>query len=131
MTDYKTTFTRSLSNPEEYWAEQASSVAWYKPPASILGKDENGNDAWFSDGELNSSYLALDYQVEQGRGDQTALIYDSPVTDSTASYTYSELRDEVATFAGVLASLDIGKGDRVIIYMPMIPQAAIAMLARA
>ena len=110
MTDYKTAFTHSLANPEEYWAEQAGNVAWYKPPTTILEKDENGNDAWFPDGELNSSYLALDYHVEQGRGDQTALIYDSPVTDSTASYTYSELRDEVATFAGVLASLDINMG---------------------
>ena len=131
VTDYKTAFRRSLAHPEEYWAEQAASVAWYKSPGSILGKDTNGNDAWFSDGELNSSYLALDYHIEQGRGDQAALIYDSPVTNSTASYTYSELRDEVATFAGVLASLSISKGDRVIIYMPMIPQAVIAMLACA
>ncbi|MBT5685554.1 MAG: AMP-binding protein, partial [Gammaproteobacteria bacterium] len=131
MSDYKTAFRRSLAHPEEYWAEQAASVAWYKSPGSVLGKDTNGNDAWFSDGELNSSYLALDYHIEQGRGDQTALIYDSPVTNSTASYTYSELRDEVATFAGVLASLSISQGDRVIIYMPMIPQAVIAMLACA
>jgi propionyl-CoA synthetase len=106
-------------------------VAWYKAPTSILRKDSNGNDTWSSDGELNSSYLALDYHIEQGCGDQTALIYDAPVTNSTASYTYSELRDEVATFAGVLDSLSISKGDRTIIYMPMLPQAAIAMHARA
>ena len=128
MTNYKTAFRQSLAHPEAYWAEQAASVAWYKPPGSILGQDSNGNDTWFADGELNSSYLALDYHIEEGRGDQIALIYDSPVTNSTASYTYSELRDEVAMFAGALASLSIGKGDRVIIYMPMIPQAVIAML---
>ena len=131
MADYKTEFARSLVSPQAYWAEQAGHVAWYTPPKSILSKDENGNDAWFADGELNSSYLALDYHVENGRGEQTALIYDSPVTGSTASYTYNELKDEVAKFTGVLNSLDIGIGDRVIIYMPMIPQAAIAMLACA
>jgi len=96
-----------------------------------LGKDSNGKDAWFSDDELNASYLTLDYHIEQGRGDQAALIYDSPVTNSTASCMYSELRDEVATFAGVLDWLGVSKGDRVIIYMPMIPQAVIAMLACA
>jgi len=84
VTDYKTAFRRSLASPEEYWG-QASSAAWYKSPTSILGKDSNGNDTWFSDGELNSSYLALDYHVEQGREDQAALIYDSPVTKSSAS----------------------------------------------
>ena len=131
MTDYKTAFKRSLANPEEYWAEQASSAAWYKSPTSILGKDSNGNDAWFSDGERNSSYLALDYHIEQERGDQAALIYDSAVTNSTASYTYGELRDEVATFVGVLDSLGVSKGGRVIIYIPMIPQAVISMHARA
>ena len=104
-------------------------MAWYKSPTSILGKDSNGNYAWFADGELNSFYLALDYHIEQGRCDQAALICDSPVTNSTASYMYSELRDEVATFASVLDWLGVSKGDRVIIYMPMIPQAVIAILA--
>ena len=91
-------------------------MAWYKSPISIFGKNSNGNDAWFSDGELNFSCLALDYHIEQERGDQVALICDSPVTNSTASYIYSELRDEVATFAGVLDWLGVSKGDRVIIY---------------
>ena len=106
-------------------------MAWYKSLISIFGKNGNGNDARFSDGELNSSCLARDYHIEQGRGYQTALICDSSVTNSTASYMYSELRDEVATFASVLDWLGVSNGDRVIIYMPMIPQAVIAILACA
>ena len=109
----------------------ASIVAWYKPPRFILGKSDNGNDTWFSDGELNSSYLALDYHVEQECEDQAALIYDAPVTNSRAPCTYGELRDDVATFVGVLDSLGVRKSDRVIIYMPMILQEAIAMHACA
>ena len=91
-------------------------MAWYKSPTSIFGKNSNGHDAWFSDGELNSSCLDLDYHIEQERGDQVALICDSPVTNSMASYIYSELKDEVATFANVLDWLGVSKGDRVIIY---------------
>jgi propionyl-CoA synthetase len=131
LSDYKTEFKRALTAPEEYWREQASHIAWYTPPEEILGRDGNNNDAWFADGILNSSYLALDYHIEQGRGDQTALIYDSPVTNVKDTYTFTELKDAVALFAGVLKNLDVEKGDRVIIYMPMIPEAAIAMLACA
>ncbi|MBT7372340.1 MAG: AMP-binding protein, partial [Gammaproteobacteria bacterium] len=131
MTDYKTEFSRSLDTPEEFWTRQAANIAWYRPPMSILSKDANGSEEWFADGELNSSYLALDYHIEQGRGDQTALIYDSPATDTKASFTYIELRDEVARLAGVLRDLDVDIGDRVIVYMPMIPQAVFAMLACA
>ncbi|SVD31450.1 uncharacterized protein METZ01_LOCUS384304, partial [marine metagenome] len=129
VTNYQTEYRRSLEDPESYWAEQAGQVAWFQSPVNILSKDANGNDAWFADGELNSSYLALDHQIEQGRGEQSALIYDSPGTCSSANYTFVELRDEVAKLAGMLADLGVTKGDRVIIYMPMIPQAAFAMLA--
>lgn len=131
MADYKAEFKRALDDPEAFWREQATSVAWYKSPQTILSKDGNGNDAWFSDGELNSSYLALDYHIEQGRGEQTALIYDSPATGAVAKLSFNELRDEVARFAGALSELGVEKGDRVIIYMPMIAEAAIAMLACA
>ncbi len=131
MTGYKHEFTQALDNPETYWAEQADEIAWYRRPESILSKDSNGNDAWFVDGELNSSYLALDYHIEQGRGEQAALIYDSPVTGAIKKFSFFELRDEVARFAGVLVRLGVVKGDRVIIYMPMIPETVIAMLACA
>ena len=96
-----------------------------------MSTDDNGNTRWFADGTLNTAYLALDYHVEEGRGDQLALIYDSPVTDTRATFTFTELRDRVASFAGVLVSLGVVKGDRVIIYLPMIPEAVIAMLACA
>lgn len=128
---YEAEYQRSLDDPQGYWEQQAAHVAWYKPPTQILSTDDNGNHAWFVDGELNSSYLALDYHVEQGRGQQTALIYDSPVTGTKQTFTFEALRDEVALFAGVLVGLGIEKSDRVLIYMPMIPQAAIAMLACA
>jgi propionyl-CoA synthetase len=131
MADYKEEFTRSLDDPAGYWAEQANQVSWFRKPSTILTTDINGNDAWFVDGELNSCYLAVDVHVEQGRGSETALIYDSPVTDTKSTYSFIELRDEVARFAGVLQQLDVRTGDRVIIYMPMIPEAVIAMLACA
>jgi len=131
LANYQEEFVKSLNSPEAFWAEQASHIAWYTAPSSILSKDENGNDAWFADGEINSSYLALDYHIEQGRGDQLALIYDSPVTNTKTKFTFYELREAVARFAGVLRNLGIEKSDRVIIYMPMIPEAAIAMLACA
>jgi len=131
MSKYQSEFNRASEDKEKFWADQAAEVAWYSPPQTILSKDSNGNDVWFSDGELNSSYLALDYQVDTGRGEQLALIYDSPVTGSKQEYTYRELLDAVARFAGVLTDLGIVAGDRIIIYMPMIPEAAIAMLASA
>lgn len=131
MADYKEEYSQALADPQSYWGEQAKNIAWYKAPGTILSKDANDNDAWFVDGELNSAYLALDFHIEQGRGEQTALIYDSPVTNTKSQYSFIELRDEVAKFAGVLDGLGITKGDRVIIYMPMIAEAAIAMLACA
>jgi len=128
---YREEFKEAIENPEAFWRDKAGMIDWYKFPETILSKDENGNDVWFVDGELNSSYLALDYHVENGRGDQTALIYDSPATGNVAKFTYLELRDKVALFAGTLVNLGVVKGDRVIIYMPMIVEAVVAMLACA
>ena len=121
----------SIIDPEYYWKQQAKLVAWYKTPQAILSTNAEGYHQWFADGELNTSYLALDYHVEQGRGAEIALIYDSPVTQCKQQYTYRELTSEVAKFADVLRAQNVTKGDRVLIYMPMIPQAVIAMLACA
>jgi propionyl-CoA synthetase len=128
---YKAEYQRSMDDPEGFWREKAQDLKWFKFPENILSKDEHGIDHWFEDGEMNTAYMALDYHIEQGRGDQAALIYDSPVTDTKKQYTYTELRDEVAKAAGMLKDLGVEKGDRVIIYMPMIPEAVIAMLAVA
>jgi len=128
---YQAEYSASIEHPEAFWADKARVLSWYRAPQQVLSKDDNGIDRWFADGELNTAYLALDVHVEQGRGDQTALIYDSPVTDTSGRYSYSELRDQVALFAGVLRDQGVEKGDRVVIYMPMIPEAVIAMLAVA
>lgn len=123
---YTEDFHRSLTDPDAFWRDQASSIAWFKPPETIF------NDGrWFVDGELNTSWLALDYHVRSGRGDQDALIYDSPVTQTKRRYTYAELRDEVSQVAGALERAGVTRGDRVVIYMPMVPEAVIAMLACA
>lgn len=128
---YTKQYTQFLDNPESFWSKQASLITWYKHPETILNQDENNYFCWYPDGELNTSYLCLDYHIEQGRGEQAALIYDSPVTNSKASFSYLELRDRVALFAGALKSLGVTKGDRVVIYMPMVPEAVVAMLACA
>ncbi|MEH6577690.1 MAG: propionyl-CoA synthetase [Amphritea sp.] len=124
-------YKKSIETPEAFWAERAEAIEWFKKPEIILSKDENGIDRWYADGEMNTAYLALDYHVENGRADQDALIFDSPVTETKVRYTYRQLRDEVAKFAGVLKSQGVKKGDRVVIYMPMVPEAVIAMLAVA
>jgi propionyl-CoA synthetase len=123
------TLDRSLSDPVGFWGEAAEAVYWYKKWEKVLDDSHPPFYRWFVGGELNTCYNALDLHVEEGRGDQPALIYDSPVTDSIKTFTYRELRDKVATFAGALTSLGVGKGDRVIIYMPMVPGAVVAMLA--
>jgi propionyl-CoA synthetase len=122
---------KANNSPESYWLEQSELVSWYKAPKTALSTNESGWTDWFADGELNTSYLALDYHVEQGRGEQVALIYDSPVADSKQKFTFLELTELVAKFAEVLQKQQVVKGDRVLIYMPMIPQAVIAMLACA
>ncbi|TBX26101.1 propionyl-CoA synthetase [Bowmanella sp. JS7-9] len=128
---YAKEYQQSIQNPEAFWREKARQLPWFTAPATILSNDEHGIERWFADGEMNTSYMALDHHVEQGHGERIALIYDSPVSGAKRQYTYVQLRDEVAKFAGVLAGKGIGKGDRVVIYMPMIPEAAIAMLAVA
>ena len=128
---YADVHARSLSDPDAFWAEAAEAVHWTTRWERVLDDSNPPSYRWFTGGELNTCYNALDLHVENGRGDQRALIYDSPVTGSKRTYTYSELRDEVARFAGVLAGLGVGKGDRVIVYMPMVPEAIIAMLACA
>jgi propionyl-CoA synthetase len=122
---------KAKNSPESYWLEQSELVSWYKAPKVALSTNNSEWTDWFADGELNTSYLALDYHVEQGRGEQIALIYDSPVADSKQTFTFLELTELVAKFAEVLQKQQVVKGDRVLIYMPMIPQAVIAMLACA
>ncbi|MGH1543694.1 MAG: propionyl-CoA synthetase [Arenicella sp.] len=129
--NYQDEYKRSIRTPEAFWNDKAKQLDWFTLPKSILSTDEHGIYHWFADGEMNTCHMALDYHIEQGRGNQIALIYDSPVTDQRHQYSYLELRDEVARTAGMLQNLNIEKGDRVIIYMPMIPEAAIAMLACA
>jgi propionyl-CoA synthetase len=128
---YQQEYQASIDDPESFWAEKAKLLSWYKEPDNILSVDENGIHRWFADGEMNTCYMALDYHVENGRGDQLALIYDSPVTNQKKTFTYAELRDEVALCAGMLKHQGVGKGDRVIIYLPMVPEALISMLACA
>jgi propionyl-CoA synthetase len=132
MTDlYQTTFDKSINDPNAFWAEAAEDCFWYKKWDKVLDDSNKPFYRWFTGAVTNTCYNALDYHIERGHGDRVALIYDSPVTDTVKQFTYSELRDLVANFAGVLAGRGVVKGDRVIIYMPMIPEAAIAMLACA
>ncbi|NIX95273.1 propionyl-CoA synthetase [Pseudomonas fulva] len=128
---YQYSYAQSIADPAAFWAEQARSVAWYREPTVVLENSADGTHQWFPDASLNSCYLALDHQIEQGRGDQLALIYDSPVTGTQQTFSYLQLREEVARLAGLLRQLGVQKGDGVIIYMPMVPQAAMAMLACA
>ena len=128
---YPQDYQYSISHPESFWREQAKKIKWFKEPKKILTKDANQVDRWFADGELNTAFLALDYHVLNGRAEQVALIYDSPVSRTKQQFTYRQLTEEVARCAGALKTLGVSKGDRVIIYMPMIPQATIAMLACA
>ena len=131
MSSHREVLRRSLEQPEQFWAEQAESIHWDRKWDKVLDSTEAPLYRWFTGGMLNTCYNALDVHVEQGRGLQAALIYDSPVTDTRRTYTYSELRDTVAKLAGAMKARDIGHGDRVIIYMPMIPEAVMAMLACA
>ncbi len=129
--NYNEFYQRSLDDPEGFWKEQADVLEWYKRPQTILSKDKNGYPLWFADGELNICYLTIDKHIEDGYGDQVAFIYDSPVTQTIRKYTFNEVKSEVAKLAGGLLSLGLTKGDTAVIYMPMIPQVAFAMLACA
>ena len=128
---YEAAFEKSINDPNNFWAGPAEECHWYKKWDKILDDSNKPFYRWFVGGEMNTCYNALDHHIANGRGEQDALIYDSPVTNTIKKYTYNELRDVVAKFAGVLADLGVAKGDRVLIYMPMIPEAAIAMLATA
>ena len=131
MGAYADEFRRSLDDPTGFWADAAEAVEWTRKPATILDDSRAPFVRWFPDGELNTCHNALDRHVAAGRGDQTALIYDSPMTGRQARFTYTDLQNLVARFGGVLRTLGVGKGDRVVIYMPMVPEAVVAMLACA
>ncbi|MBD2721337.1 AMP-binding protein [Hymenobacter armeniacus] len=128
---YAAAHAASLADPAGFWANQAAHLHWNKAPREVLSQDENGHFRWFADGEMNTAFLCLDYHVQHGRADQPALIYDSPVTHTLRTYTYAELLDLTARFAGGLRELGVQLGDRVIIYMPNMPEAVVAMLACA
>jgi propionyl-CoA synthetase len=128
---YEKQYRESIENPEKFWGEAASEIDWIKRPTKVLDASNPPFYRWFADGTLNTCHNAVDRHVAAGRGAQTAIIYDSPVTGVKAKITYAELRDRVALFAGGLARLGVAKGDRVIVYMPMIPEALVAMLACA
>ncbi|MFP5022662.1 propionyl-CoA synthetase [Pseudonocardia phyllosphaerae] len=131
MTSYEEIFRSSVEDREGFWLQASEALDWYTPPTTALDDANPPFYKWFPDGELNVAYNALDRHVDAGNGDRTALVYDSPVTGTRRTYSYAELRDEVAAFAGVLRDLGVEYGDRVVIYMPMIPEAAVAMLACA
>ena len=129
--NYEEFYAKSIQFPEAFWKEQADQIEWYNKPSTILSKDKNDYPLWYEDGELNACYLALDKHIQDGFGDQTAIIYNSPVTQTVKRYSFSEVKMEVAKLAGGMLALGLKKGDTAVIYMPMIPQAAFAMLACA
>ena len=131
MGEYPTAFKRSIEDPEGFWREAAAGISWYAEPERVLDADNPPFYRWFPGGVLNTSYNALDRHVEAGAGDRPALIYDSPVTGTVRQLTYAELLDAVARLAGALRSLGVDKGDRVVLYLPMVPEALIGMLACA
>jgi propionyl-CoA synthetase len=129
--DYRTEHARSIEDPEGYWAEQAGLVDWIRKPSRVLDDDHPPFYRWFPDATLNTCFNALDRHVVRGHGDRTALVYDSAVAGVKRSFTYAQLVEEVAAFAGALRGFGVGPGDRVVIYLPMIPEAVVAMLACA
>jgi propionyl-CoA synthetase len=131
MASFEATYRRSIDDPEGFWRDAAGAIDWDEPPATILDPGSPRFPRWYAGGRLNTCHNALDRHADGARADQLALVYDSPVTDRVKRFTYAELRDEVARFAGVLDRLGVGKGDTVIVYMPMVPEAVVAMLACA
>jgi len=128
---YQESYRRSITDPDGFWAEAATAIEWDVPPAAALDGSNAPFYRWFSSGRLNTCFNALDRHVRAGYGERVALVYDSPVTGTIETYTYARLLDDVARFAGALRSLGVDKGDRVLLYMPMIPEAVVAMLATA
>src|SRR6185295_9472785 len=128
---YESAFRRARDEPEAFWAEAAAAIDWIEPWERVLDDARSPFTRWFPGGVVNTCHNAVDRHVAAGRGDQAAIVYDSPVTGTVRRITYRELQEEVARFAGALAGLGVGRGDRVIVYMPMVPETAIAMLACA
>ena len=128
---YQSEYDRSIIDPQGFWLDKTDLIDWVQKPQAALADDMNGIERWYPDGLLNTCHNAIDRHVEAGRGDQVAIYYDSPVTNTKQSITYSQLQEEVSRFAGGLASLGVSTGDRVVIYMPMVPEAVTAMLACA
>jgi propionyl-CoA synthetase len=131
MGSYDDTYARWQEDPEGFWRGASAAIEWNRAPDAIIDRSSQPSPAWFPGGQLNTCFNAVDRHVRDGRGEQTALVYDSPVTGTVRRYSYRELRDEVARFAGALVRDGVGRGDRVIIYMPMVPEAVIAMLGCA
>lgn len=131
MSRYQDEYRTSIEDPETFWMRQSRRLPWFAPPSRALAYDANGHARWFGDGELNLCHAALDHHVEQGHGERTALYWDSPLSGQQRRYSYRELRDATARCAGALRGLGVTPGDRVVIYMPMVPEALIAMLACA
>ncbi len=131
MGKYQEIYQNSIQDPEDFWAKAAENITWHRKWDKVLDASNPPFYRWFVGGELNTCYNALDRHIENGRGDQIAIIYDSPVTSTIRRITYNDLLDQVSRFAGGLKTLGVGKGDTVVIYMPMIVQAAVAMLACA
>lgn len=128
---YRETFDRSINQPEDFWLEAARGIDWVTAPTAALDDSRAPIYRWFPDGELNTCFNAVDRHVEAGRGDQAAIRYDSPVTETQVEITYAELQERVGTFAGALAAHGVSHGDRVLLYLPMVPDAIVAMLACA
>ena len=128
---YHAVYARSLADPEGFWGEAAQAIDWYEAPKKIFDPDAGVYGRWFAGGVCNTCHNAVDRHVAHGRGDQAALIYDSPVTNAKRAITYAELLDEVRVLGAVLKDFGVTKGDRVILYMPMVPEALVAMLACA
>src|SRR5210317_2027045 len=128
---YHDIYKRWQADPEGYWMEAAKAIDWERFPSRALNADNAPLYEWFTDGMVNTCYNAVDRHVENGRADQTAIIYDSPITGAKDKITYAELKDKVAHLAGALVTKGVTKGDRVIVYMPMVPEALVAMLACA
>ena len=128
---YQSEYDRSIIDPQGFWLDKTDLIEWVQKPQVALADDMNGIERWYPDGILNTCHNAIDRHVESGRGQQVAIYYDSPVTGTKKTITYSQLQEEVSRFAGGLASLGVSTGDRVVIYMPMVPEAVTAMLACA
>ena len=126
---YAETYSRWKQDPEAFWMDAAQAIDWATPPSRALFDDDAPLYQWFADARVNACWNAVDRHVEAGRGDQLAIIHDSPITHSTKGITYRELQARVASLAGALRAKGVEKGDRVIIYMPMVPEALEAMLA--